>query len=126
MALHDRIAIVDDDASSREGMLNLFRSIGLPTVAFASAEDFLESGCVDHTLCLVLDVQMPGMDGLSLQNYLAVTGYRIPIVFVSGYQDVAACNQALQSGAVGFLAKPFKEHDLLTSLLAAVIAGDAA
>jgi FixJ family two-component response regulator len=121
-----RIAIVDDDESMREGAMNLFRSMGFPAVAFASAEDFLSSGQVERTSCLVLDVQMPGMGGLKLQEHLAATGRHIPIVFITAYSDEGVRAAALGSGAICFLTKPFNEDDLLDGLRTALTpdAGD--
>jgi FixJ family two-component response regulator len=120
MANEHCIAIVDDDESVREAATSLFRSMGLTTVAFASAEEYLSSGDLDKTSCLVLDVQMPGMGGLKLQSHLAAAGRHIPIVFVTGYPDDGVRVRALQSGAVCFLAKPFKEDDLLSGLRSAL------
>src|ERR1700682_6761426 len=97
------IAIVDDDQSVREAATNLFRSMGFPVVAFASAEEFLDSDSVESTSCLVLDVQMPGMGGLRLQSHLASAGRHIPIVFITAYSDEAARAKALTAGAGGFL-----------------------
>jgi FixJ family two-component response regulator len=110
------IAVVDDDAAVREATVNLFRSMGVAARAFTSAEEFLASPGIDWTACLVLDVQMPGMDGLRLQRHLAAAGRRIPIVFVTGYPDESVRTRALQSGAVCFLNKPFSERDLLDGL----------
>jgi FixJ family two-component response regulator len=114
------IAIVDDDQSVREAATNLFRSMGFPVVAFASAEEFLDSDSVERTSCLVLDVQMPGMGGLRLQSQLASAGRHIPIVFVTGYPDEGVRTKALASGAVCFLTKPFAEGDLLDGLRSAL------
>jgi len=114
------IAIVDDDQSVREAATNLFRSMGFPVVAFASAEEFLDSDAVERTSCLVLDVQMPGMGGLRLQSHLASAGRHIPIVFVTGYPDEGVRTKALASGAVCFLTKPFAEGDLLNGLRSAL------
>jgi FixJ family two-component response regulator len=118
------IAVVDDDASVREAATNLFRSMGFKVRAFASAEDFLSSGAVEDASCLVLDVQMPGMGGLSLQSHLAAAGRHIPIVFVTGYPDDTVRAKALQSGAVCFLTKPFDEGELLDGLRTALTTDD--
>ena len=115
------IAIVDDDQSVREAATNLFRSMGFPVVAFASAEEFLDSDSVERTSCLVLDVQMPGMGGLRLQSHLASAGRHIPIVFVTGYPDEGVRTKALASGAVCFLTKPFAEGELLDGLRSALM-----
>ena len=120
MADESLIAIVDDDESVRDAATNLFRSMGFPAVAFASAEDFLGSDAVATASCLVLDVQMPGMGGLKLQSHLAALGRNIPIVFVTGYPDDGVRDKAMKSGAVCFLTKPFKEGDLLDGLKSAL------
>jgi FixJ family two-component response regulator len=119
-----RIAVVDDDQSVREAALNLFRSMGFPAQAFASAEEFLRSGSVEQTSCLVLDVQMPGMGGLKLQSELEATGRHIPIVFITGYHDEGVRTKALDSGAIVFLTKPFTEDDLLDGLRTALKPGE--
>jgi FixJ family two-component response regulator len=117
------ITIVDDDESLRQATAGLFRSMGLRAVALASAEDFLASGYVEQTSCLVLDVHMPGMGGLKLQNYLTATGRRIPIVFVTAYTDDGVRTAALESGAACFLTKPFTDRDLLDALRSAMTTG---
>ena len=120
MTHEHRIAIVDDDQSVRDAVTNLFRSMGFPAMAFASAEEFLNSGSLDETSCIVLDVQMPGMGGLSLQSHLAATGRQIPIVFVTGYPDASVRDKAMSLGAVCFLTKPFNEDDLVDGLRSAL------
>ena len=113
---HDHlIAVVDDDESVRDAATHLFRSMGFAAVAFASAEDFLNSGSLERTSCLVLDVQMPGMGGLKLQTYLADSGRRIPIVFVTGYPDAN-----VRDRAICFLTKPVNEVDLVDGLRSAL------
>jgi FixJ family two-component response regulator len=124
MFFEHRIAIVDDDASVRGAATNLFRSMGFPVMAFASAEEFLKSGAIETASCLVLDVQMPGMGGLSLQDHLAAMGCDIPIVFVTGYPDETVRAKALKAGAVCFLAKPFSEEELLDGLRSALKSSD--
>jgi FixJ family two-component response regulator len=111
---------VDDDESVREAAMNLFRSMGLSAVAFASAEEFLRSDAVDNASCLVLDIQMPGMGGLKLQRHLTTIGRPIPIVFVTSYPDETVRERALKAGAVCFLRKPFNEGDLLDGLRSAM------
>jgi FixJ family two-component response regulator len=120
MAHEHFIAVVDDDQSVRDAVTNLFRSMGFPAVAFASAEEFLNSDSLDKTSCIVLDVQMPGMGGLSLQSHLAATGRQIPIVFVTGYPDAGLRDKAMSLGAVCFLTKPFNEDDLVDGLRSAL------
>ena len=120
MSHKQHIAIVDDDDSVREAATNLFRSMGFSAVAFASADQFLRSDACATASCLVLDVQMPGMDGLRLQRHLATAGRQIPIVFITAYPDERVRTQALASGAVCFLTKPFSEEELLDGLQSAL------
>jgi FixJ family two-component response regulator len=94
----------------------LIKSSGFAVETFASAEDFLASGRLDATACLVLDVQMPGLNGLELQSRLIAERYQIPIVFITAYNDENAREQALRAGAVGYLVKPFEEGDLLNGI----------
>ena len=110
------VMIVDDDESMRRAARRLIKSSGFAVETFASAEDFLASGRVDATACLVLDVQMPGLNGLELQSRLIAERYQIPIVFITAYNDENAREQALRAGAVGYLVKPFEEADLLTGI----------
>jgi FixJ family two-component response regulator len=110
------VMIVDDDESMRKAVRRLIKSSGFAVETFASAEDFLASGRVDATACLVLDVQMPGLNGLELQSRLIAERYQIPIVFITAYNDENAREQALRAGAVGYLVKPFEEADLLTGI----------
>jgi FixJ family two-component response regulator len=116
------IAIVDDDESIRDAAIALFRSMAFQAVAFGSAEEFLQSNAVDTASCLVLDVHMPGMGGLSLQRYLAASGNHIPIVFMTGDPDDSVRKNALESGAVCLLTKPFNEGDILNGLDSALTA----
>jgi FixJ family two-component response regulator len=117
-----RIAIVEDDESERAALLNLFASMGLPAVAFPTAEAFLDSRWVEQTACLVLDVQMPGMGGLGLQEHLGASGHHIPTIFISAYLDYTVCARALRGGAVCFLMKPLTEDELLQGLRSAMAA----
>lgn len=110
------LAIVDDDESVRVALGSLFRSMGLATRAFASAKDFLRSDQWRETACLILDVLMPGMNGLELQHQLAVRDCRIPIIFITGHGDESTRAHALRAGAVTFLFKPFSEDALLTAV----------
>jgi FixJ family two-component response regulator len=114
------ISIVDDDPSVREAAVNLFRSMGLHAFAYGSAEAFLDSGMIERTACLVLDVQMPGMGGLTLQSLLESSGRHIPIVFMTAFSDERLRAQALEAGAIGFLAKPFRDGDLLDGVRVAL------
>jgi len=110
------ISIVDDDKSVREAANMLIKSLGYATATFASAEEFLESGRLRNTACLITDVQMPGMSGVDLQSYLLAKGHRTPLIFVTAHPEGRLRERALASGALGFLSKPFREEDLIACL----------
>jgi FixJ family two-component response regulator len=110
------ISIVDDDESVREAIESLMKSVGYIAKVFPSAGEFLRSGHLADTGCLILDVQMPGMSGLELQSRLVASKSRIPIVFISAHSDAEARARALEAGAVGFLQKPFSEDALLSAI----------
>ena len=110
------ISVVDDDDSVRESLRRLIRSVGFAVQVFASAEQFLNSDDLLHTHCLILDVKLPGMNGLELQHQLAVTGRGIPIIFITAHGDDAARARALRDGALDYLFKPFSEEALLTAI----------
>ena len=114
------ISLVDDDESVRRSTTLLIESFGFHSAAFESAESFLKSGQLQETACLIVDVQMPGMNGLELQSHLATVGYKIPIIFVTAYDNKELRKQALQAGAVAFLGKPFSDELLLRALRAAL------
>ena len=114
------IAIVDDDESFRRATTSFIRSFGFAVLQFASAEAFLKSDRLLETDCLISDVQTQGMNGLDLQNKLIVQGHRLPIIFVTAFSERRARSQALAAGAVGFLAKPFSDEELITCLNAAL------
>ena len=114
------ISIVDDNAWSREGLKDFVLSLGYRALAFASAEHFVESGCIADTTCLIADVQMPGLSGLDLQDYLLSHGHRTPIIFITAYPDEKCRSRALGAGAVGFFSKPFDEETLIECLALAV------
>jgi FixJ family two-component response regulator len=114
------VAIVDDDESVREALLALIKSDGIPTLAFASAEGFLSSGELKRVRCLISDIRMPGMSGLELQSKLNQEHFRIPIIFITAHGDEKVRMQALRSGAVEFLVKPFDDEALLESVRAAL------
>lgn len=120
MPVKPTISIVDDDAPVREAIRRLIKSVGMDARAYASAEDFLNSNHAQDASCLILDVQMPGMSGLELQQRLLDSGSQIPIIFVSAHSDDRIRNQALGAGAVGFLFKPFSEEALVDALHAAL------
>ena len=113
------ISIVDDDKFFRESANSLIRSLGYATATFASGEEFLESGCLSDTECLITDVQMPGMSGVDLQSYLLAKGHRTPLIFVTAHPEGRLRERALASGALGFLSKPFREEDLIACLVRA-------
>ncbi len=112
------ISIVDDDESVRRTTKLLVESLGYRAAVFESAESFLKSDQLYDTSCLVVDIQMPGMNGLQLQSHLADEGYSIPIIFITAYGDKSR-RRALQAGAVAFLDKPFSDEQLLKSLRSA-------
>jgi FixJ family two-component response regulator len=107
------ISIIDDDESIRRTTTRLIESFGFRTAAFESAEMFLTSGQLRETSCLIVDVRMPGMNGLQLQSRLAAADCRIPIIFITAYEDKESHRRAMQAGAVAFLAKPFTDEQLL-------------
>jgi FixJ family two-component response regulator len=110
------ISIVDDDKSVREAAKTLIRSLGYATATFASAEEFLESGSLPDTACLITDVQMPGMSGVDLQSHLMASGHCTPVIFVTAYPEERIRERALSAGAFGFLSKPFSEESLIAFL----------
>jgi|SRR5689334_10434684 len=114
------VAVVDDDESVRESLPDLLNELGFATRAFSSAEDFLASGSLDQTECLILDVAMPGMTGLDLQQQLNDRERKIPIIFITAQKDGAVRDRALEQGAVSFLFKPFSDTALLEALSKAV------
>jgi len=112
------VSIVDDDVSVRRSTRRLLLSSGLRAEAFASAEDFLQSGRVAETACLLLDVRMPGMDGLELQRRLSETDRMIPIIFLSARASEEEERRALRAGAAEFLRKPVSKEALLNAIRA--------
>jgi len=112
------ISLVDDDESIRRTTTLLIQSFGFQAAAFESAESLLMSSQLQETSCLIVDVQMPGMNGLQLQRYLAASGYKIPIIFITAYDNKESRQQAMQAGAVAFLSKPFNDELLLETIRA--------
>ena len=110
------VFVVDDDASMRESLKNLIRSVGLRVELFASAQEFLRSKRPDQPSCLVLDVRLPGLSGLDLQRRTGDAGIEIPIVFITGHGDIPMSVRAMKAGAVEFLTKPFRDQDLLDAI----------
>jgi FixJ family two-component response regulator len=114
------VAIVDDDDLMRGALQGLLKAVGLPARAFASAEEFLQSGQQHETACLIADIRMPGMSGLELQAKLNAERCRIPTIFITAHGDAKMRMQALRAGAVEFLAKPFDDEVLLENVRAAL------
>lgn len=110
------VSVIDDDESPRRALERLIRSFGFPVAVFPSAHEFLLSDRVQDTACLILDMQMPRMNGLQLQSHLAQAGCRIPIIFITAYPDERVREIALQAGAVDFLQKPFSDDVLLNGI----------
>ncbi|HEV3332152.1 MAG TPA: response regulator [Bryobacteraceae bacterium] len=114
------VAIVDDDDSVRGALQGLMKEAGFEARAFPSAEDFLNSGLLHETGCLIADIRMPGMSGLELQQTLNANACRMPIIFITAHGDAKMRLQAMRAGAVEFLAKPFDDEILLDSVRAAL------
>jgi FixJ family two-component response regulator len=114
--VHGRISVVDDDASMREAIKGLLKAAGYDAEVFASAEEILDSGRLAGTACLVLDVCMPGMSGIELQDRLSSLGHAVPIIFITAHTDEQERACALERGAVGCLQKPFKQDVLLDAI----------
>jgi FixJ family two-component response regulator len=114
------VFVVDDDPSVRETLADLIASVGLSVLAFKSAREFLESRRPDAPACLVLDVRLPGLSGLELQRELLRIKAPIPIIFITGHGDIPMTVRAMKEGAVEFLAKPFRDQDLLDAIQHAI------
>ncbi len=114
------ISVVDDDESVRRTTTLLIESFGFRAAAFESAETFLRSGHLHDTSCLIVDVQMPGMNGLQLQSHLAAAGCGIPIIFITAYESSDSRQRAMQAGAAAFLGKPFSDDQLLQIIRSAL------
>jgi FixJ family two-component response regulator len=118
------ISVVDDDESVRRSTRLLVESFGFRAAAFESAEGFLKSGEVHDNSCLILDIQMPGMDGLQLQSHLAAEGCGIPIIFITAYDDKESRKRAMHADAAAFLGKPFSDEQLLQTIRSALRHGE--
>jgi FixJ family two-component response regulator len=110
------VFVVDDDASVREGIGSLLRSVGLQVELFGTAAEFLKNKLPDVTACLVLDIRLPGISGLDFQVELAAANIHIPIIFITGHGDIPMTVRAMKAGAVEFLTKPFRDQDLLDAV----------
>jgi len=119
---HDRslVFIVDDDQGMRDALGSLLRSVGHRVEVFPAASDLLQSKLPDIVSCIVLDVRLPGLSGLDLQTELAQAGIRIPVIFITGYGDIPMSVRAMKAGAVDFLAKPFRDQELLDAVALAL------
>ena len=114
------VLVVDDDASVREALSDLFQSVGLSVKVFASTEEFLKNRRPESPCCLVLDVRLPGKSGLDFQHELNAADVRLPIIFLTGHGDIPMSVRAIKAGAVEFLTKPFREQDLLDAVQTAL------
>jgi FixJ family two-component response regulator len=114
------VLIVEDDASVRESLDSLFRSVGLRVLLFASAAELLGAKLPDVPSCLVLDVRLPGVSGLDFQTHLARECNSIPIIFMTGHGDIPMSVRAMKAGAIDFLAKPFRDQDMLDAVAVAI------
>ena len=115
------VHVVDDDESIRSALSRLFRSTGHSVKTFESAQAYLAEASPEEPGCVVLDIKMPGMDGLTLQERMSDRGFQAPIVFVSAHGDISASVRAMKHGAVDFLEKPFEEEDLLGAVDRAIV-----
>src|SRR4051794_18349069 len=114
------ISIVDDDSWARSGLTDLVLSLGYEVRSFESAEQFIDSGGITETRCLITDLNMPGLSGLDLQDHLRSRDHRTPVIFVTAYPTDKYREQALAAGAIGFLNKPFDEKSLVACLACAM------
>jgi FixJ family two-component response regulator len=110
------VFVIDDDPGVRASIRGLLKSVGLRSAAFRTGQEFLQSERPDTPSCLVLDVRLPGVNGLDFQRQLADEGIHIPIIFITGHGDIAMTVKAMKSGAVEFLTKPFRDQDLLDAI----------
>lgn len=114
------VHVVDDDASIRAALQDLFDSMGLETRTYATARDFIAARLVDALGCLVIDIRLPDMNGLDFQAHLTQMGVRLPVVVMTSYGDIPMSVRAMKHGAVDFLPKPFNDQDMLDAVMAAI------
>ena len=114
--LRSMVFVVDDDASIRNALKSLIRSVGLPVELFASAQELLQTKRPDVPSCLVLDIRLPGISGLDFQRKLTEANISIPIIFITGHGDIPMSVRAMKAGAVEFLTKPFRDQELLDAI----------
>ena len=117
---HPLLSVVDDDESIRESLLELIKEFGFAVRVFSSAQEFLSSGAIDETSCLILDIAMPGMTGPELYQELQRRGENIPVIFITAQKDETIRARAFAQGAAGFLIKPFSDAALLAAIKAAL------
>src|ERR1700709_578965 len=114
------VFVIDDDASMRRALTNLFQSVGLKVEVFGSASEMLLRKLPDVASCLVLDIRLPGLSGLDFQTELAKANIHIPIIFMTGHGDIPMTVRAMKGGAVDFLGKPFRDQDMLDAVVTAI------
>ena len=114
------VFVIDDDALVRAAIQGMLKSVGLRSEAFATPQEFLRTNRSDEPSCLILDVRLPGINGLDFQRKLADTGIQIAIIFITGHGDIPMSVKAMKSGAVEFLTKPFRDQDLLDAIYQAL------
>jgi FixJ family two-component response regulator len=119
-ARESMVFIVEDDASMRRALTNLFQSVGLEVEVFGSASEMLENGLPDVASCLVLDIRLPGLSGLDFQTELTKANIHIPVIFMTGHGDIPMTVRAMKGGAVDFLTKPFRDQDMLDAVVTAI------
>lgn len=115
-ALLQTVFIVDDDASVRDGLLNLLEAVGLRAECYSSAEEFMSRWSSERAGCLVLDVRLPGITGVEFQEKMIATGIQIPVIFMTGHGDIPMVRKVMKAGAVEFLTKPFQKAELLEAI----------
>jgi RNA polymerase sigma factor (sigma-70 family) len=110
------VYVIDDDAAMRESLRSLLGSVGLRVDAFGSAQEFFEKKLPDAAICIVVDIRMPGLSGLDFQAELSKANVDVPMIFITGHGDIAMTVKAMKAGAIEFLAKPFRDQDLLDAV----------
>ena len=114
------VLVVDDEAGVRDALGSLFRSVGLDAELFGSPADLLRRPVPDNPSCIVLDVRLPGVSGLDFQQQLAASGVDLPVIFMTGHGDIPMSVRAMKAGAIDFLAKPFRDQDMLDAVMSAI------
>jgi FixJ family two-component response regulator len=114
------VHVVDDDAALRGALESLFESVGLDTLTYGAARDFLNASLADQPGCIVIDIRLPDMSGLEFQAQLTQAGVRLPVIMMTGYGDIPMTVRAMKRGAMDFLSKPFRDQDMLDAVMAAI------